>query len=305
DLPKSLEGYYQETGRAGRDGEPAEVFMTYGLQDVVQVSRMLAEGGGDERHKRAERQRLEALLAYCETSGCRRQSLLSYFGETLAEPCGNCDTCLEPVDTFDGTVAAQKLLSTVVRTGQRFGAGHLIDVLLGNRTERVAKLRHDRLTTFGVGQDLDVHVWRSVTRQLLAGGQLRPDPDAFGGLRVGRGAAGILRGDRELVWRRDRQSTRRTASRSRGGRGQQVAVVADAVEVTDDDERLFQALRALRSAIAKETAVPPYVVFHDKTLREMVAVKPRSLDELGQVTGVGAAKLERYGERFLAALAAS
>ena len=302
DLPKSLEGYYQETGRAGRDGERADVFMTYGLQDVVQVSRMLAEGGGDERHKRAERQRLEALLAYCETAGCRRQSLLSYFGETLEQPCGNCDTCLEPVDTFDGTVAAQKLLSTVVRTGQRFGAGHLIDVLVGNRTERVAKLRHDRLTTFGVGSDLDVHAWRSVTRQLLAGGQLRPDPDGFGGLMVGQGAAEILRGEREVVLRRDTHVSRRASGRSRSGRGQQVAVLGGATEVTDEEERLFQELRALRSALAKEASVPPYVVFHDKTLREMVAARPRSLDELSQVAGVGAAKLERYGERFLEAL---
>ncbi|HET8984818.1 MAG TPA: DNA helicase RecQ [Trueperaceae bacterium] len=302
DLPKSLEGYYQETGRAGRDGESAEVFMTYGLQDVVQVSRMLAEGGGDERHKRAERQRLEALLAYCETAGCRRQSLLSYFGETLEQPCGNCDTCLEPVDTFDGTVAAQKLLSTVVRTGQRFGAGHLIDVLLGNETERIAKLRHDRLTTFGVGNDLDVHTWRSVTRQLLASGQLRPDPDGFGGLMVGPGAAEILRGEREVVLRRDSQTARRSSGRSRSGRGQQAALLGDAPEVTDEDERLFQELRALRSAIAKVASVPPYVVFHDKTLREMVAVRPGSLDELSRVSGVGAAKLERYGEQFLAAL---
>jgi ATP-dependent DNA helicase RecQ len=302
DLPKSLEGYYQETGRAGRDGERADVFMTYGLQDVVQVSRMLAEGGGDERHKRAERQRLEALLAYCETAGCRRQSLLSYFGETLEQPCGNCDTCLEPVDTFDGTVAAQKLLSTVVRTGQRFGAGHLIDVLVGNRTERVAKLRHDRLTTFGVGSDLDVHAWRSVTRQLLAGGQVRPDPEGFGGLVVGQGAAEILRGEREVVLRRDTHVSRRASGRSRSGRGQQVAVLGGATEVTDEEERLFQELRALRSALAKEASVPPYVVFHDKTLREMVAARPRSLGELSQVSGVGAAKLERYGERFLEAL---
>mgnify|MGYP000931798958 CR=1 FL=1 len=189
DLPKSLEGYYQETGRAGRDGEPAEAFMTYGLQDVVQVTRLLSGSGGDERHKRAERQRLEALLAYCETAGCRRQALLAYFGEELPGPCGNCDTCLEPVETFDGTVAAQKLLSTVVRTGQRFGAGHLVDVLLGKATERVRSLGHDRLSTFGIGTELDAAGWRSVVRQLLAGGQLVPDPEGFGGLRLGRAAA--------------------------------------------------------------------------------------------------------------------
>src|SRR5690606_17505845 len=246
----------------------------------------------------AERQRLEALLAYCETSGCRRQSLLSYFGETLAEPCGNCDTCLEPVATFDGTEAAQKLLSTVIRTGQRFGAGHLIDMLLGNQTERVTKFGHDGLTTFGVGADLDTHSWRSVTRQLLAGGQLRPDPDGFGGLMLGPVSAQILRGTLKVVLRRDAQVGRRSRGKSRASRGQQVAVLGE-VDVTDEDERLFQGLRALRSAIAKEAAVPPYVVFHDKTLREMVAVKPRSLVELSHVSGVGAAKLERYGEKFL------
>ena len=302
DLPKSLEGYYQETGRAGRDGEDAEAFMTYGLQDVVQVSRMLAEGGGDERHKRAERQRLEALLAYCETAGCRRQSLLAYFGETLAEPCGNCDTCLEPVETFDGTIPAQKLLSTVIRTGQRFGAGHLIDVLTGNRTERIAKLRHDRLTTFGVGQDLDAATWRSVTRQLLASGHLLPDPDGFGGLTVGPGSAAVLRGEREVVLRKDRQTARRTGRRRRGEPSGQEGVFGAAPAVSDEDERLFQTLRALRSGIANELSVPPYVVFHDKTLREMVARRPASLDEMSHVAGVGAAKLERYGERFLAAL---
>jgi len=296
DLPKSLEGYYQETGRAGRDGEPAEAFMTYGLQDVVQVTRLLATGGGDERHRRAERQRLEALLAYCETPGCRRRTLLAYFGEELTGPCGNCDTCLEPVATFDGTVAAQKLLSTVVRTGQRFGAGHLVDVLLGKATERVRSLGHDRLSTFGIGDELDAGGWRSVVRQLLANGQLVPDPDGFGGLRLGPGAAEVLRGEVEVVLRRDA-----VAPRTRRRSGGQDAVLDAAA--SPEDERMFQALRALRTAIAREEAVPPYVVFHDRTLREMVAARPEDLAGLSQVSGVGAAKLERYGERFLAVLA--
>ncbi len=298
-LPKSLEGYYQETGRAGRDGEPAEAFMTYGLQDVVQVSRMLSEGTGSEQHKRAERQRLEALLAFCETAGCRRQSLLAYFGETLEEPCGNCDTCLEPVETFDGTVAAQKLLSTVVRTGQRFGAGHLVDVLLGRETERVRKFGHDRLTTFGIGTELDDAQWRSVTRQLLANGQLATDPDGFGGLRVGHGSGAVLRGEVPVVLRRD-PLVARGAGRSR--RAERSFNAGELPESTPADERLFQSLRSLRSSLAKEQAVPPYVIFHDKTLREMVALRPRSLAELAGVSGVGAAKLERYGERFLEVL---
>ena len=299
DLPKSLEGYYQETGRAGRDGESAEAFLTYGLQDVVQVSRMLAEGEGNEQHKRAERQRLEALLAFCETPGCRRQSLLAYFGETLEVPCGNCDTCLEPVETFNGTEAAQKLLSTVVRTGQRFGAGQLIDVLLGRDTERVRKFGHQRLSTFGIGTELDDSQWRSVTRQLLANGQLATDPDGFGGLRVGPGAGAVLRGEAEVVLRKDPLDGR---GRGRGRGSQSAASKAPPVDVTPADEALFQELRTVRSTLAKEQALPPYVIFHDKTLREMAAVRPQDLTALSFVSGVGAAKLERYGEAFLEVL---
>ncbi|MCO5174983.1 MAG: DNA helicase RecQ [Trueperaceae bacterium] len=310
DLPKSLEGYYQETGRAGRDGESADAFMTYGLQDVVQVSRMLAEGNGSEAFKRVERQRLEALLAYCETPGCRRQTLLSYFGERLEEPCGHCDTCREPVATFDGTVAAQKLLSTVVRTGQRFGAGQVIDVLLGHATERVLSLGHDRLSTFGIGTELDERGWRSVVRQLLANGQLLPDPDGFGGLVLGPGAAAVLRGERTVELRSDRERARPTARRLRGlaasgeAGGPDGFGGSDAAFAGPAEEALFQALRALRLEIAKEQGVPPYVVFHDKTLREMVATAPRSLSELATVPGIGAAKLTRYGERFLEVLLA-
>ncbi len=293
DLPKGLEAYYQETGRAGRDGEPAVAFMTYGLQDVVRVTRLLAGGGGDELHKRAERQRLEALLGYCETAGCRRRALLAYFGEELPGPCGNCDTCLEPVETFDGTVPAQKLLSTVARTGQRFGAGHVVDVLLGKATERVRSLRHDRLSTFGIGTELDAAGWRSVVRQLLAGGQLVPDPEGFGGLRLGPAAATVLRGEEAVVLRRDRVAPR---TRRRGG------ARAGGPPPSAAEGRLFEELRALRYAIAKEAGVPPYVVFHDSTLREMASLRPDDLAGLARVSGVGAAKLERYGERFLAVL---
>ncbi len=298
DLPKSLEGYYQETGRAGRDGEPANAFMTYGLADVVQISRMLAGGEGSEAFKRVERQRLEALLAYCETAGCRRQALLAYFGETLEEPCGNCDTCRTPVETFDGTVSAQKLLSTVMRTGQRFGAVHLIDVLLGRNTERTRKFNHDSLSTFGIGTELDEHGWRSVTRQLLADGQLLPDPDGFGGLVVGPGAAAVLRGEATVRLRRDRRQARPSAKLLRGLK----FVEEVRPDATPEDEQLFQELRVLRSELAKEQGVPPYVVFHDKTLREMVAMRPSSLGALREVQGVGDAKLDRYGQQFLAAL---
>jgi ATP-dependent DNA helicase RecQ len=302
DLPKSLEGYYQETGRAGRDGESADAFMTYGLQDVVQVSRMLAGGDGSEAFKRVERQKLEALLAYCESAGCRRQAILSYFGEVMEQPCGHCDTCLTPVQTFDGTIAAQKLLSTVMRTGQRFGAGHLIDVLLGKETDRMRQLGHERLSTFGIGSELDEYGWRSVVRQLLANGQLLPDPDGFGGLVVGAGAAAVLRGEQDVLLRVDERPRKQRATRLKGGAANR-PFFSDSEDATPEDELLFQALRVLRSEIAREQGVPPYVVFHDRSLREMVALRPGTLDQFAQVQGVGEAKLERYGERFLAVLA--
>ncbi len=300
DLPKSLEGYYQETGRAGRDGEAADAFMTYGLHDVVQITRMLAGSEGSEAFKRVERQKLEALLAFCETSGCRRQAILSYFGEKRDEPCGHCDTCIEPVRTFDGTIEAQKLLSTVMRTGQRFGAGHLIDVLLGNDNERVRKFRHDRLSTYGIGTELDMHGWRSVIRQLLANGQLQPDPDGFGGLVVGAGAAAVLKGEAQVVLRVDERPRRPRSTKVRTDPSAAEPFLQE--DASPEQELLFQALRVLRTEIAREQGVPPYVVFHDRTLREMVARHPRTLDALAQVSGVGETKLERYGERFLVVL---
>jgi ATP-dependent DNA helicase RecQ len=295
DLPKSLEGYYQETGRAGRDGEPADAFLTYGLQDVVQVRRLLAGSEAGEEHARVTRQRLEALLGFCETAGCRRQVLLRYFGETLEEPCGNCDTCLKPVRTFDGTVAAQKLLSTVVRTGQRFGAGHLTDVLLGKRTKRVEALGHADLSTFGIGTELDEKGWRSVARQLVAGGQLVTDAEGHGSLRVGPAAAPVLRGETAVELREDRTPAG-VAGRGAARRRRSVD------ELPDDARERFEALRALRAEIARESGVPPYVVFHDATLREMAERVPVDAAGLGTVQGVGATKLERYGDRFLTVL---
>ena len=298
DLPKTLEGYYQETGRAGRDGEPADAFLTYGLQDVVQVRRMLADSDAGEEHRNVMRQRLDALLGYCETAGCRRQALLRYFGESREDPCGNCDTCLEPVATFDGTVPAQKFLSTVVRTGQRFGAGHVIDVLLGKATPRVASLEHDRVSTFGIGTELDERGWRSVARQLVAGGQLLTDPGGHGSLRIGPAATPVLKGEVPLQLRVDRVGGA-AGGRARSGRTRRRSLDDAPQEVRER----FEALRTLRADLAREADVPPYLVFHDATLREMAERLPRDAATLATVQGVGASKLERYGERFLARIA--
>ncbi|MEX2503024.1 MAG: RQC domain-containing protein, partial [Trueperaceae bacterium] len=295
DMPKSVEGYYQETGRAGRDGEPADAFMTYGLQDVVQVRRMLASSDAPAAHHRVMQGRLEALLGFCETSGCRRQVLLRYFGETLEAPCGNCDTCLTPVATFDGTVVAQKLLSTVVRTGQRFGAGHLTDVLLGKHTPRVASFGHDRLSVFGIGSELSEKAWRSVARQLVAGGQLTSDPDGHGSLRVGPEAAPVLKGERAVQLREDRAPAATTAAPRRR---------RSVEELPSEVRARFESLRQLRSELAKAQGVPPYVVFHDATLREMAERVPVDDDGLSRISGVGEGKRSKYGPRFLEALRA-
>ena len=297
DLPKSVEAYYQETGRAGRDGEPAEAWMTYGLQDVVRLRQMVDESVADEQHKRIERSKLDALLGWCEVTTCRRQALLRYFGDELPGPCGNCDICLAPPRTWDGTVAAQKLLSCIVRTGSRFGAAHVVDVLRGQQTDKVRQHRHAGLTTFGIGADLSAAEWRSVLRQLVAGGFVNADAARFGALRLTEAARPLLRGEISLTLREETaaaQPSRTAAERKR----RQDAAVAPA------DEPLWQALRACRLQLAEDAEVPPYVVFHDATLREFVRLRPTSLDAMLQVHGVGAAKLERYGEAFLEVLAA-
>jgi len=299
DLPKSLEGYYQETGRAGRDGLPADAFMTYGLGDVVTMRRMLASGDADEDFKRVEGQRLDALLGYCESARCRRQVLLGYFGEELAEPCGNCDTCMSPPETFDGTVVAQKALSAVARTGQRFGAGHLVDVLLGKDTPRMRRFGHDRLPTFGVGAELSERQWRSVLRQLVAAGALGTDGEGHGSLRLAARASGLLKGEERLILRRDAE---RTAGAGQAG-GRRSGRAAAAADLSGVDLALFEALRALRKQLARTQGVPPYVIFHDATLREMALERPRSEAALGGISGVGEAKLERYGEAFLEVIA--
>ena len=295
DVPRSLEGYYQETGRAGRDGMPATAFMTYGLADVVAMRRLLAAGGASDEVKRIEQAKLDALLAYCETAGCRREALLGYFGERYEGPCGNCDTCRTPVATWDGTQAAQQALSAVARTGQRFGAGHVIDVLRGKRTPRVEALGHQHLPTFGVGEALDERRWRSVLRQLVVAGMLVPDAEGYGVLRLGRAAAAVLKGEREVHLRRDPERRREPRREPRGRASSQS-------ELEPVARARFEALRAWRAQRAREQGVPAYVIFHDASLREMAARCPRSRAELAEVAGVGATKLERYGEEVLVVL---
>ncbi|MDT0166020.1 DNA helicase RecQ [Actinotalea sp. AC32] len=303
DLPKSVEGYYQETGRAGRDGLPSTAWLAYGLQDVVQQRRMIDTSEGDAAHRRRLGAHLDAMLALCETVTCRRVQMLAYFGQD-GQPCGNCDTCLTPPESWDGTVPAQKLLSTVVRLererGQRYGAGHLVDILLGKQTPRITQLGHTGLSTFGLGADLSEGEWRGVVRQLLAQGLLAVDGDGYGTLRVTEESAAVLRGEREVRLRREPERAARVRSRgSRVGSKQPAA----AVGLDDAATATFESLRAWRAGAAKEQGVPAYVVFHDATLREIASRRPTTLDELSTVTGVGAAKLDRYGAGVLAALA--
>ena len=290
DLPKSVEAYYQETGRAGRDGAPAEAWMIYGLQDVVRLRQMVEQSEANEQFKRLERTKLDALLGWCEVTTCRRAALLSYFGEEPPAQCGNCDICLSPPDTFDGTVAAQKLMSCVVRTGQRFGAAHVIDVLLGKETAKARQHRHDGLSTFGIGKDLGERQWRSVLRQLIVGGFVRSDAERFGALMLTPAARPLLRGETKLTLREDAVGlAKREPLKTRDNE----------INVSPDDEPLWQALRVCRTELAKNADVPPYVVFHDATLKEFARLRPTSLAAMLEVHGVGGTKLERYGQAFL------
>ncbi len=297
DLPKSLEAYYQETGRAGRDGEPSEAWMTYGLNDVVIHRQMIEESASPPEQKRVERQKLDAMLAYCESAQCRRVVLLNYFGEDAA-PCANCDVCNDPPQVWDGTVAAQKALSAALRTGQRFGAGHLIDILRGKSTDKVRQFGHERLPTFGVGADLDDMGWRSVFRQLLASGLLEADVQAYGALKLTAIARPVLKGETVLNLRRRtarvKGKTPRSAASGKSG-GSRTA---------QRDTPLFEALRAWRGEKAREQGVPAYVILHDRTLHELAVQRPQSLNALLQIPGIGLAKADRYGETLLALLAA-
>ncbi|ODP34290.1 DNA helicase RecQ [Pandoraea sp. ISTKB] len=292
DLPKSLEAYYQETGRAGRDGEPAEAWMTYGLNDVVVHRSRIDESNASELQKRIERQKLDALLGYCEAPRCRRTVLLSYFGEQ-SEPCGNCDVCLNPPEVFDGTVAAQKALSAILRTGQRFGAGHLVDLLRGRSTDKIRQFGHESLPTFGVGGEMDDQGWRAVFRQLIAHGIIEPDSSQYGALTLNAAARPVLKGETTVSLRRQQRPTAGKKSRFAGYASSQ------AIELDVADQQVFEKLRAWRQDMAKTQAVPAYVILHDRTLRELAQRRPRHRDGLVDITGLGEAKIERYGEALV------
>jgi len=295
DLPKSMEGYYQETGRAGRDGLPANAWMTYGLGDVVNMKQMLENSDAPAERQHVERQKLDALLGFCESTACRHQTILRYFGEQHPGECGQCDNCLTPTDTWDGTQAAQMALSCVYRTGQRFGVVHLIDVLLGKPNPKVTQFNHQELSTFGIGKSLSQTQWSSVFRQLVAGGYLETDMDAFGGLRLTEAARPVLRSEVMIWLRQDQEAPKRVSKVERSAR------VKEAYAGVADDP-LWQALKAKRTELAKEQGVPPYLIFHDSTLLEILNHRPGSLTEMSKISGIGQAKLTRYGDAFLEVL---
>jgi ATP-dependent DNA helicase RecQ len=297
DLPKSVEGYYQETGRAGRDGLPATAWLAYGLQDVVQQRRMIDESAGDDAFRRRLGAALDAMLGLCETVSCRRQRLLQYFGQSISA-CGNCDNCLNPPESWDGTVAAQKMLSAIYRLwkerGQRYGAGHLIDILRGKETPRVLEHGHGSLTVYGIGKDLSEQAWRSVLRQLLAQGLLMVDQEGYGTLALTDESRAVLKGARTLMLRREADKPAKVSS---------PRVKSLQPDLPRAAQKVFEALRSWRAGIARSHGVPAYVIFHDATLREIALACPQTLEDLGFVNGVGVKKLESYGESILECIA--
>ncbi|MCR6663111.1 MAG: DNA helicase RecQ [Luteimonas sp.] len=296
DLPKSIEGYYQETGRAGRDGEPADAWMCHGLGDVVLLRQMIDQSESGDERKRLEHRKLDALVGYCESMRCRRQVLLANFGEDYADSCGHCDNCLQPPEPWEATEAVRKALSCVYRTGQRFGAAHLIDVLRGSDGERIRQFGHDQLAVHGIGADLDARTWRSVFRQIVAMGLLEVDTEGYGGLRLSADSRPVLKGERSVHLRKppDKRERVRNATGSRR--------TAIPIDLDPADVSLFEALRALRARLAQEQNVPAYVIFHDSTLREIAARRPSSTADLAGIGGIGAGKLARYGESVLEAI---
>ena len=286
DLPKTIEAYYQETGRAGRDGLPANAWMVYGLQDVTKLRQMLGQSQGTEQYKRVEQIKLNAMLGFCEISTCRRHALLAYFDEASSEQCGNCDICLVPVETWEGTEAAQKALSVIYRTDQRFGVSHLVDVLLGKETDKILQFEHHHLPVFGIGTELDSKEWQSVFRQLIAAGHVIADADRFGGLVLTEKCRPLLRSQESIRFRKD--PVQKTAKR-----------LTKTPLPEDIDVALWEALRAHRRDLAEEQGVPPYVIFHDSTLQAMAELMPSTLEAFGDLPGVGTRKLDKYGQGFI------
>ena len=289
DLPKTIEAYYQETGRAGRDGLAANAWMVYGLQDVTKLRQMLGQSQGTEQYKRVEQIKLNAMLGFCEISTCRRHALLAYFDEASREQCGNCDTCLVPVETWDGSDAAQKALSVIYRTDQRFGVGHLVDVLLGQETDKIIQFNHHQLPLFGIGTELTAKEWQSVFRQLVAGGHAIADADRFGGLVLTEKCRPLLRGEQSIQFRKD--PVQKTAKK-----------LTKTPLPEDIDIALWEALRAHRRDLAEEQGVPPYVIFHDSTLQAMAELMPSTLEAFADLPGVGIRKLDKYGQGFISVI---